>query len=48
MVLTYLIINMVDIWWAARKGMALGLISAASCATGAAMPLILQTLLSKY
>ena len=47
-VFTYPIIGMIDEWWVARKGMAFGIISAASGATGAGMPFVLQALLSKY
>ncbi|KZF26725.1 MFS general substrate transporter [Xylona heveae TC161] len=46
--LSYPTISMVNEWWVARKGMAFGLISAASGATGAAMPFILESLLAKY
>ncbi|KAI5459709.1 major facilitator superfamily domain-containing protein [Mariannaea sp. PMI_226] len=46
--LTYPIISMINEWWVARKGMAFGLISAASGATGAVMPFILQELLDAY
>ena len=47
-ILTYPIVSMINEWWVARKGMAFGLISAASGATGAAMPFIIQTLLDTY
>lgn len=47
-ILTYPIINMVSEWWISRKGMAFGLISAASGLTGIFMPLILEALLQKY
>lgn len=46
--LTYPIISMVDEWWIARKGMALGLISAASGASGAIMPFVASAMLHKY
>lgn len=46
--LTYPIISMVNEWWVARKGMAFGLISASSGATGAVMPFIIESLLSRY
>ena len=46
--LTYPIISMVDEWWIARKGMAFGLISAASGGTGAVMPFILEAMLHRY
>lgn len=46
--LTYPIISMVDEWWVARKGMAFGLLSAASGATGSVMPFILQAMLQRY
>ena len=39
---------MVDEWWIARKGMAFGLISAASGASGAVMPFIIEAMLQKY
>jgi MFS family permease len=48
LILTYPIINMVSEWWIARKGMAFGLISAASGMTGVVMPLILDSLLQRY
>lgn len=47
-ILTYPIVNMVDEWWSARKGMAFGLISAASGATGVVMPFMLQAMLDTY
>jgi MFS family permease len=46
--LTYPIISMINEYWIARKGMAFGLISAASGASGAVMPFIIQALLSRY
>ncbi|KAK4085902.1 hypothetical protein Purlil1_9859 [Purpureocillium lilacinum] len=46
--LMFPIISMVNEWWVARKGMAFGLISAASGATGAVMPFIIEALLAKY
>ena len=46
--LTYPIISMIDEWWIARKGMAFGLISAASGGTGAVMPFVLEAMLHKY
>jgi len=46
--LTYPIISMIDEWWIARKGMALGLISAASGASGAIMPFITSAMLNRY
>lgn len=46
--LTYPIISMVNEWWVARKGMAFGLISAASGATGAVMPFVIEALLARY
>ncbi|KAF7562857.1 hypothetical protein G7046_g1294 [Stylonectria norvegica] len=46
--LTYPIISMINEWWVARKGMAFGVISAASGATGAVMPFIIDALLHKY
>lgn len=47
-VLTYPILSMVDEWWVARKGMALGLIAASSGLSGAIMPFICSALLKKY
>jgi MFS family permease len=46
--LTYPIISMINEYWIARKGMAFGLISAASGASGTVMPFIIQALLSRY
>ncbi|KAF3018987.1 hypothetical protein E8E14_012623 [Neopestalotiopsis sp. 37M] len=46
--LTYPIISMINEWWIVRKGMAFGLISASSGATGAVMPFIIEALLAKY
>ncbi|RDW63521.1 MFS general substrate transporter-44 [Coleophoma cylindrospora] len=46
--LTYPIISMIDEWWVARKGMAFGIISCASGASGAIMPFIISGLLNKY
>ncbi|KAF7918149.1 uncharacterized protein EAE97_011920 [Botrytis byssoidea] len=46
--LTYPIVSMINEWWIARKGMAFGLISAASGVSGAGMPFIIQFLLEKY
>lgn len=46
--LTYPIISMINEYWIARKGMAFGLISAASGASGAVMPFIIQALLARY
>ncbi|KAK9242033.1 MFS general substrate transporter [Lipomyces tetrasporus] len=46
--LTYPIISMLNEWWVARKGMAFGLISASSGATGTVMPFIIESLLTKY
>jgi predicted MFS family arabinose efflux permease len=46
--LTYPIVSMVDEWWIARKGMAFGVISAASGASGVVMPFIIEALLNKY
>ncbi|KAL3424060.1 MFS monocarboxylate [Phlyctema vagabunda] len=46
--LTYPIISMVNEWWVTRKGMAFGLISSASGASGAAMPFIIEALLQRY
>ncbi|KAI2463242.1 MFS general substrate transporter [Annulohypoxylon bovei var. microspora] len=46
--LTYPIINMINEWWVARKGMAFGLISASSGVTGAFLPFIIEYLLHRY
>ncbi|RYP20273.1 hypothetical protein DL767_009484 [Monosporascus sp. MG133] len=46
--LTYPIISMINEWWVARKGIAFGLISASSGATGAMMPFIVESLLARY
>ncbi|TEY50410.1 hypothetical protein BOTCAL_0277g00080 [Botryotinia calthae] len=48
LILTYPIISMINEWWIARKGMAFGLISAASGVSGAGMPFIIQFLLERY
>jgi hypothetical protein len=40
--LTYPILSMVNEWWIARKGMAFGLISCSSGASGVVMPFIIQ------
>ncbi|KAJ9149078.1 MFS general substrate transporter [Pleurostoma richardsiae] len=45
---TYPIVSMINEWWVARKGMAFGIISAASGATGAVMPFVIEALLDKY
>lgn len=47
-ILTYPILQMVSEWWITRRGMAFGLISAASGVTGIFMPLLLEALLHKY
>ncbi|VUC26994.1 unnamed protein product [Clonostachys rosea] len=46
--LTYPIIAMLNEWWISKKGMAFGLISASSGATGAVMPFIIEALLERY
>jgi MFS family permease len=46
--LTYPIISMVNEWWLLRKGMAFGLISAASGASGTFLPFIISALLQRY
>lgn len=46
--LTYPIISMLNEWWVARKGMAFGLISASSGATGAVLPFAMEAMLAKY
>lgn len=48
LILTYPIIDMVSEWWIFRKGMAFGLISAASGLTGIVMPFILDALLQRF
>jgi predicted MFS family arabinose efflux permease len=47
-VLTYPIISMVNEWWVLRKGMAFGLISSASGASGAVMPFVIEAMLQRY
>lgn len=42
------IISMVDEWWVARKGMAVGIIASAAGFSGTSMPLIVNALLKKY
>lgn len=42
------IINMLNEWWIVRKGMAFGIISAASGVAGTVMPFIIDALLHKY
>ncbi len=44
----YPILTMVDEFWVRRRGMAYGFLCAASGASGAVMPLILQALLSRF
>src|SRR6202000_1586361 len=44
----YPILTMVDEFWVRRRGMAYGLLCAASGASGAVMPLILQALLTRF
>ncbi|CZT08033.1 hypothetical protein WAI453_002306 [Rhynchosporium graminicola] len=46
--LIYPILCMIDEWWIQRKGMAFGIISCASGASGAVMPFITSALLEKY
>ncbi|KAI1383612.1 MFS general substrate transporter [Hypoxylon trugodes] len=45
---TYPIVNMINEWWVARKGMAFGLISASSGVTSTFMPFVIEALLQKY
>jgi MFS family permease len=47
-ILIFPIISMVNEWWIARKGMAFGLVSSASGATGTVMPFIIEAMLKKY
>jgi MFS family permease len=47
-ILTYPILSMVNEWWVRRKGMAFGLISAASGVTGIFLPFIIDALLRRY
>lgn len=47
-ILTYPIVSMINEWWVRRKGMAFGLISASSGATGAVMPFIIEALLNRF
>lgn len=46
--LMFPIMSMVNEWWVARKGMAFGLVTAASGATGTVMPFIMEAMLKKY
>ncbi|UNI23725.1 hypothetical protein JDV02_009527 [Purpureocillium takamizusanense] len=46
--LAFPIFSMLNEWWVTRKGMAFGLMSAASGATGTVMPFIMEALLAKY
>jgi predicted MFS family arabinose efflux permease len=46
--LMYPIIGMINEWWVLRKGMAFGVISAASGVSGAALPLGIEWLLARY
>ncbi|TPX08820.1 uncharacterized protein E0L32_009760 [Thyridium curvatum] len=45
---TYPIVGMINEWFVARKGMAFGVISSASGATGAVMPFVIEALLARY
>lgn len=45
---TYPIISFVNEWWVKRKGMAFGVISAASGASGAVIPFFIDFMLKKY
>ncbi|TVY56206.1 Fujikurins efflux protein [Lachnellula cervina] len=47
-ILTYPIYSFVDEWFVARKGMAFGIVSAASGFTGMFVPFIIEILLHKY
>lgn len=44
----YPIISMVNEWWIVRRGMAFGIITSASGASGVVMPFIVSTLLNRY
>ncbi|KAF4987070.1 hypothetical protein FDECE_15624 [Fusarium decemcellulare] len=44
----YPIINMVNEYWIARRGMAYGLLCSASGVSGAAIPFLIETLLERY
>ncbi|KAF4458687.1 MFS monocarboxylate [Fusarium albosuccineum] len=44
----YPILNMVNEYWIARRGMAYGLLCSASGVSGAAMPFLIETLLERY
>ena len=44
----FAVISIVNEWWIARRGMAFGVITSASGASGIAMPLIIEALLNKY
>lgn len=44
----YPILSMVNEFWVARRGLAYGLLCSASGVSGAAMPIILRTMLQKY
>jgi len=44
----YPIISMVNEWWVTRRGLAWGIISSASGASGVVMPFIVEALLHKY
>lgn len=46
--LTYPIVSMLDEWWVLRKGMAFGVLSSASGASGVVMPFIIEALLNRY
>ncbi|KAM3084376.1 hypothetical protein ACMFMG_001518 [Clarireedia jacksonii] len=48
LLLMYPIISMINEWWVVRKGMAFGVISAASGVSGAALPLGIEWLLARY
>ncbi|KAL3475094.1 MFS general substrate transporter [Aspergillus californicus] len=44
----YPLISMINEWWIVRRGMAFGIISSASGASGCVMPFILQKMLNQY
>jgi MFS family permease len=47
-ILYYPIVSMVNEWWVLRRGMAFGIISSASGASGVVMPFVIEALLNRY